>query len=210
MDFDLVLPPALPGAEELVLSLPSALGDPLDDTAIPQQNLSTTTFLSPQKRQRLVSTLNARRVRPRKGDVNVIAHAVDCAEAQAPLPFPEDLNPVAESEVADDGYAEFADCVLEGAAGFFQISRTLFVVQGWDKRTRRGTVRSTQNCSIHSLTSDIQDSWYHAQQIEAGEVIVVCLCPQKQCMHERFLMDRGIDAFGSDRLAADGTHNSST
>jgi hypothetical protein len=37
-------------------------------------------------------------------------------------------------------YAEYIDCTLAGAAGFFQITTTVFVVQGWDDRMKSATV----------------------------------------------------------------------
>lgn len=86
---------------------------------------------SPQKRQRVVSIRTERSVRPR-------------TEPRAPAdePAPEPSGPSPEPENADpqDNFATFVESVVEGIVGFFQISKTLFVVQGWDKKTASGTV----------------------------------------------------------------------
>lgn len=38
-------------------------------------------------------------------------------------------------------YALYTDAVLESAVAFYQICKTIFVVQGWNSRSRSGTVR---------------------------------------------------------------------
>ncbi|KAG6827240.1 hypothetical protein H0H92_012650 [Tricholoma furcatifolium] len=77
-----------------------------------------------------------------------------------------------------DSYSEFLDLALSACIGFYQLTASIFVVQGWDHKTANVTRR-----------------WYHLQIMKIGtEVAHICLCPyaaEKQCMHSRFLKDYG-------------------
>lgn len=116
---------------------------------------------SPQKRQRIVSA-STRRVRHRghneEGPSTGAEKATSpeeetwLAENTSEDPWPLEENSAAENTSipgnragSEANYADFVDSVLVGAVGFFQLSKTLFVVQGWDKRTGSGTVGSTFN-----------------------------------------------------------------
>ncbi|KAJ6591426.1 hypothetical protein B0H10DRAFT_1960754 [Mycena sp. CBHHK59/15] len=68
-------------------------------------------------------------------------------------------------------YMSFVDSVGIGMIGFFQISKALFVCEGWDRR----------RCVSTGL-------WYHIQLIEGFETII-------PCVHEQFLVDHGTEAF---------------
>jgi hypothetical protein len=48
-------------------------------------------------------------------------------------------------------YPEYVDSVLGGAAGFFQLALTVFVVQGWDSRSKSATVGMSCFYQIHPL-----------------------------------------------------------
>lgn len=144
-DHDIVLP-ALGGEAEVDLCLTPAspqlnYGRSLPGNKRPRlsgaENTSKNCDLSPQKRQRIVIARSDRRVRARvQSEEEEDASNVEFipVEPEPALPGTQrTANP-------DDSYVDFADSVLAGAVGFFQISKTLFVVQGWDKRTRGGTV----------------------------------------------------------------------
>jgi hypothetical protein len=45
-----------------------------------------------------------------------------------------------ERDVNDEAYLHYVDLVLADGIAIYQISRTIFVVQGWDSRSISGTV----------------------------------------------------------------------
>ena len=45
----------------------------------------------------------------------------------------------------DDRYEEYIDSTLSAALGFYRVSSTLYIVQGWDVKTGFGTVRLLWN-----------------------------------------------------------------
>ncbi|KAK7030574.1 hypothetical protein R3P38DRAFT_3511249, partial [Favolaschia claudopus] len=81
-------------------------------------------------------------------------------------------------------YGDFVDAVLEESSAFWQISKSLFIVNGWDTK---------RHCS--------KDTWYHVQSTKVGsETINVCTCPQSstsdsKCVHEYLLEEYGADLF---------------
>jgi hypothetical protein len=53
--------------------------------------------------------------------------------------LPNDSGLITEPELVDP-YEHYTDAALANCCGFFQISKTLFVVQGWDIQGKRSTV----------------------------------------------------------------------
>ncbi|KAK7028890.1 hypothetical protein VNI00_014814 [Paramarasmius palmivorus] len=90
---------------------------------------------------------------------------------------------VEEDEVdADDTYQWFISLVAEGYVGFVRISRTLYMVQGFDLNRKEGT-----------------DAWYHFQARPRGtDVQLTCLCPRgnQHCLHKRFYKEFQESRFG--------------
>ncbi|KAJ7656999.1 hypothetical protein DFH06DRAFT_1132194 [Mycena polygramma] len=90
-------------------------------------------------------------------------------------------------DTEDKGYSEYIDSVLEDGTAFFQVSESLFVVNGWD---------SKRMCS--------KDTWYHIQRSTIGsETIYVCTCPGSNadgicCVHEHLLKEYGTELFPVD------------
>ena len=87
----------------------------------------------------------------------------------------------------DQGYAQFVESVMGEECAFWQISRTLFVTNGWDAKT----------CTTTPY-------WYHIQQVPTGTgKSIACLCPESskhwvECFHIRFLKDFGDERFPPD------------
>ncbi|KAK7055857.1 hypothetical protein R3P38DRAFT_3385700 [Favolaschia claudopus] len=84
-------------------------------------------------------------------------------------------------------YGDFVDAVLEESSAFWQISKSLFIVNGWDTKRHCSKART--------------DTWYHVQSTKVGsETINVCTCPQSstsdsKCVHEYLLEEYGADLF---------------
>ncbi|KAF9551903.1 hypothetical protein CPC08DRAFT_647429 [Agrocybe pediades] len=85
-------------------------------------------------------------------------------------------------------YLEFCECVLAGAAGFYQLEWDLFVVQAWD--SSRSVVRQA-------------GVWYHLQRFSSSDYnTTICFCPQykllERCVHVQFLQEYGVQQFSDD------------
>ncbi|KAG6810513.1 hypothetical protein H0H92_011540 [Tricholoma furcatifolium] len=83
-----------------------------------------------------------------------------------------------------DRYSEFVEAVFTACLGFYRITASVFVVQGWDTKTATPTRR-----------------WYHLQAQKIGlETVNICLCPYdgEDCVHCRFLTQFGQQEFFDD------------
>ncbi|KAG6805442.1 hypothetical protein H0H92_012959, partial [Tricholoma furcatifolium] len=72
-----------------------------------------------------------------------------------------------------DRYPEFVEAALSACLGFYRLTSSIFLVQGWDTSTATATRR-----------------WYHLQSQKIGfDTVNVCLCPYEEldCVHARFL-----------------------
>ncbi|KAF8881979.1 hypothetical protein BD779DRAFT_1397130, partial [Infundibulicybe gibba] len=84
----------------------------------------------------------------------------------------------------DEGYERFVESALASECAVYQLSDSLFVVNGWDQRLNMSTA-----------------SWYHLQMTNIGaELIVVCLCPQARadntnCFHTHFVREYQAEMF---------------
>jgi len=100
-----------------------------------------------------------------------------------------------------DPYEHYADAALADCCGFFQITKTLFVVQGWDAKRQRSTVsRHHFQGYVNSSLDYFQTAWHHLQRVRIGDdICVACFCPQSsQCFHERFLREYQDEKFPED------------
>ncbi|KZP10585.1 hypothetical protein FIBSPDRAFT_757998 [Athelia psychrophila] len=69
-----------------------------------------------------------------------------------------------------DTYDQYCELVVNDGVSFYQITTTIYVVQGWDVRSNAGT-----------------DSWFHLQRKKIGDDwVAVCFCPTQECVHVRF------------------------
>ncbi|KAG6807449.1 hypothetical protein H0H92_007512, partial [Tricholoma furcatifolium] len=77
-------------------------------------------------------------------------------------------------DVSDaDRYPEFVEAALSACLGFYRLTSSVYLVQGWDSSTATAT-----RC------------WYHLQSQRIGlELVNICLCPFEElnCVHARFL-----------------------
>ncbi|KAG6823801.1 hypothetical protein H0H92_008999 [Tricholoma furcatifolium] len=72
-----------------------------------------------------------------------------------------------------DRYPEFVEAALSACLGFYRLTSSVYLVQGWDSSTATATRR-----------------WYHLQTQKIGfDTVNVCLCPYDEldCVHARFL-----------------------
>ena len=104
---------------------------------------------------------------------------------------------------ADRLYAGYVEAVLADNAPFYQISRQLFVVSGWNVQEGCNNVRWADLMHLRICLMLIQNSWYHLQTTTIGtDVVAVCTCPHgitDQCFHERFLIDFREEKFPDDQ-----------
>jgi hypothetical protein len=56
------------------------------------------------------------------------------------VPTPRGMEDSEQAELPVDSFEHYVDAVLADCAGFFQIGKILFVVQGWDTKWQRSTV----------------------------------------------------------------------
>lgn len=117
----------------------------------PKSRNSTTVILSPQKRQRVVSAIHERRVRPRTEDMDREDPSSD-NDTYPDIQYPENAPVDVSTDDSTNSYIDFVESVLVGGVGFFQISKTMFVVQGWNQRTGSGSVCSVSSRSVAMLT----------------------------------------------------------
>jgi hypothetical protein len=100
-----------------------------------------------------------------------------------------------------DPYEYYADATLADCCGFFQISKNIFVVQGWDAKGQRSTVSGHDfQDYVESSLDYFQTSWHHIQRVRIGDnICVACSCHQSsQCFHERFLREYQEEKFPED------------
>ncbi|KAJ7672008.1 hypothetical protein B0H17DRAFT_1208802 [Mycena rosella] len=82
-------------------------------------------------------------------------------------------------DTSDNDYQDFAEGVTIGTIGFYRVSKTFVVCEGWTGGTSNG-------------------KWYHLQWLEGHANIFICTCPrQGQCYHERYMRDKGFEAFSN-------------
>lgn len=110
---------------------------------------------SPQKRQR--QRVRAAKIkRGRRSPARIVINRSegnaggngmeDTGNYDAPWPDAEVdtgvVSPVAENTESDQGnhFTEFVEATLAAAMGFYQVSQSLYVVQGWDSKSGTGTV----------------------------------------------------------------------
>ncbi|KAF8871836.1 hypothetical protein BD779DRAFT_1453446 [Infundibulicybe gibba] len=90
---------------------------------------------------------------------------------------------------SNEGYEIFVESVLANECAVYQLSDNLFIVNGWDPRSKMSTA-----------------AWYHLQAESVGvELNVVCLCPQAKtdnlrCYHTRFVRE-----YQNERFPSNGT-----
>ncbi|PPQ69415.1 hypothetical protein CVT26_002453 [Gymnopilus dilepis] len=82
-----------------------------------------------------------------------------------------------QNSIGEASYDAFVDSVLSAESDFWQISRNLFIVNGWNKESNIGT-----------------NTFYHLQMVVIGlKRDCHCLCPDgregDECFHIRFLAD---------------------
>ncbi|KAJ7141261.1 hypothetical protein C8R44DRAFT_547181, partial [Mycena epipterygia] len=82
-----------------------------------------------------------------------------------------------EQDERNEDYEEFAEGVSMGTIGFYQISKTLFVCEGWNG----GSI-------------NVRGHWHHLQSIE-DLLVFVCTCPTQDCVHERYMREEGFQSF---------------
>ncbi|KDR65237.1 hypothetical protein GALMADRAFT_50349, partial [Galerina marginata CBS 339.88] len=83
-------------------------------------------------------------------------------------------------------YLSFVEAVLAAECDFWQLSRNLFIVNGWNREANAAT-----------------STFYHLHMVVVGtERRCHCLCPEgrqnNQCIHVRFLLDHGDEKFPID------------
>lgn len=86
----------------------------------------------------------------------------------------------------DTAYGAFVDAVFASECDFWQISRNIFIVNGWNQEAKTAT-----------------NTFYHLQMVIVGvERRCHCLCPAgkqvDECFHIRFIKDHGEDKFPAD------------
>lgn len=114
---------------------------------------------SPQKRPRLhrskrsVKTSRPKTIKtraeespfeePRTEEQNVNVEVVD-EGVDDDVAFDVTMRSLGDQEEStdstSDGFPDFVDAILGTGVGFYQLSRSVFVVQGWDRNLRTGTV----------------------------------------------------------------------
>ncbi|KAJ7753387.1 hypothetical protein DFH07DRAFT_774137 [Mycena maculata] len=114
------------------------------------------------------------------------AHSGDSISSESnPMPVPG-TQKIDTSIFGSLGYEEYTEAILQEGGSFYQIGRDLFVVNGWDDRTKQS-----------------KTSWYHLQRTVIGvDIVIVCRCPlatpDNPCVHERFLSEYGDEMFPAD------------
>lgn len=179
----------------------------------PYSRRDTTFNPSPQKRSKKPYAWPQRRKKRRVSHTLDIDHnsptsatdAVSVLEAHDSTVFPEDngseantisqqvavenLEPPVTSDPGPD--TAYSAAVMEERAGFYPITRTLFVVQGWDRKRSSITVNPLLVLGGVDLTWHLQDSWFHLQRVCIGEdAFFACTCPHdwmETCVHTKFL-----------------------
>ena len=145
-------------------ALPTS-ANPTATITFPDQLLSTNrnpTIISPTKRQRAPEK-NTRKAKQRvtqasrskQPQVPSLTHATP--DSDYPDFEIDDTglnldNSILQGDVdsagtthGDDRYEEYIDSTLSAALGFYRVSSTLYIVQGWDAKTGFGTVRLLWN-----------------------------------------------------------------
>ncbi|TFK63217.1 hypothetical protein BDN72DRAFT_735812, partial [Pluteus cervinus] len=93
-------------------------------------------------------------------------------------------------DVLDESYLAFIEGVEGGTCGFYQLTREVFVVQGWDNR----------------LPATATDKWYHLNRLQVGtENVYTCFCPASnsaECIHQRYLCQYGSSRFPEQDMPA--------
>ncbi|KAJ7131776.1 hypothetical protein C8R43DRAFT_1133710 [Mycena crocata] len=80
---------------------------------------------------------------------------------------------------AGQAYDDFAEGVTMGTVGFYQISESFFVCEGWNG-------------------SDSTGHWYHLQVVDAHSNYFACTCERADyCVHRRYMKEEGLAAFSS-------------
>jgi hypothetical protein len=106
----------------------------------------------------------------------------------------------------NDAYLYYVDLVLAGCIAIYQISYTVFVVQGWDLKCLSGTVSDSRRYFVHLILK--QRSWYHLQRKRIGdEFASICFCPgiaSGKCVHQMFVEDCGDEHFPGDGVLNNG------
>ncbi|KAJ7080267.1 hypothetical protein C8R43DRAFT_909977 [Mycena crocata] len=100
--------------------------------------------------------------------------------------YDQDLN---DGTVRESEYEDFAEGVSIGTIGFYQISKTVFVCEGWQGSGSDGR-------------------WYHLQTIPGVTDAFVCTCNDRgECMHTRYMAREGLAGFSKSKesFAEDST-----
>jgi len=166
-----------------------------------------------KNRKRLTRPRNNKR-RRRESSNSVAVHddndALDCQwETDVSIPLEDGIaedNPIGQLvDETDLSYVKFVEAVLADEAPFYQISKALYVVSGWDVRRECNNVRNSNRLSFVVDRTVEQSSWYHLQTATFGaKVVAVCMCPiarsssVAECLHIRFYHEYQGEKFPDD------------
>jgi hypothetical protein len=126
-------------------------------------------------------------------------------QPRSPSPPRTQLEPSPE----DRYYRQYASLVLSDCQPFYQISKTIYVVQGWDRKSGEATVRFT-GLMVWFCTDSLellQSFWFHLQRKRIGnDWAMACFCPSgNPCVHVRFARDYGEEQFPDDETPPHGS-----
>jgi hypothetical protein len=113
--------------------------------------------------------------------------------------FNDDIAETVKPQAEDVDYDKFVDAVLAEECAVYQLTGSIFIVNGWERKTGMTTVSSVTTLVHCRLTlTGHKTMWYHLQRTRIGrEMIIVCLCPEartngkQDCLHKRFIEDFG-------------------
>jgi hypothetical protein len=114
-----------------------------NDFAYPTTLLnSASTVVSPTKVTRTVSSTIPRKRKPKyTTGLEYDEEVVISPETASVLPEMDNADVVEQINLQElTAFEKYFDAVLSNCAGFFPVSKNIFVVQGWDMRKERATV----------------------------------------------------------------------
>jgi len=105
---------------------------------------------TPTKRKKQLTGPTTRTVQPSGALVTDQQHPASLELPDGPTNVVSTDSDLIESD-ENDGYLHYVDLVLAEGIAFYQISSTIFVVQGWDPRSTSGTVCSFSSTAATSF-----------------------------------------------------------
>jgi hypothetical protein len=139
-------PPPSPSLEIEIDTPPDSLSEQsfsLDSTPLSVKQArtrSTCSHPTPTKRRRQFTGPTTRSSHHTEAQLSDQQDAGSLELANIPLDVGSTDPELIERNVDDDAYLHYVDLVLADGIGIYQISQTIFVVQGWDSRSISGTV----------------------------------------------------------------------